>query len=304
MTTKENSIQKSIGVFYDGNYFLHVSNYYNYVHDERKRMSIAGLHKFIRHQAAFLEHTTPNLCQIVDSHFFRGRFTAKEASAKENQLYYDRVFDDILMFERVITHYMPMKKVNGRITEKGTDVWFALEAYELTVNKKFDIVVIVASDGDHVPLVRKLNALGTRVMLLSWDYEYTNDHGERSVTRTSQDLKEVASYPLNMHDLINDGLEEEDPVILDLFVRLEPKEDREPIVLSTGENGKQRSEVLSMHNGFGFIIYPDNNLFFYYNDVAHPDFNELTIGDLVEFDVEVNEKGESVAKHVQLVDKS
>ena len=38
-----------IGVFYDGNYFLHVSNYYNYDHPRQRRLSITGLHKFIKH---------------------------------------------------------------------------------------------------------------------------------------------------------------------------------------------------------------------------------------------------------------
>ncbi len=39
-----------VGVFYDGNYFLHVSNYYNYEHIRKRRLSISGLHEFIRHQ--------------------------------------------------------------------------------------------------------------------------------------------------------------------------------------------------------------------------------------------------------------
>jgi len=303
MRTKERSKLTSIGVFYDGNYFLHVSNYYNYVHEQRNRISVAGMHKFIRNKVAEIEDSSMNLCQIVDAHFFRGRFTAKEASMKENQLYYDRVFDDILMFERVITHYMPMKKVNGRVTEKGTDVWFALEAYELAVNKRFDIVVLIASDGDHVPLVRKLNALGTRVMLLSWDFEYTNDHGENQVTRTSQDLMEVASYPLDMHSLIDDGLQDDDPVIKRMFVRPEPRIDPE-VAVTVQENGSTQSEVLSIHDGFGFIVYPDNNLFFYYNDVSFPDFNELAVGDPVEFNVEENDKGETVAKNVRLVEQT
>ena len=41
-----------IGVFYDGNYFLHVSNYYAYHHERRSRLSIAGLHEFVRHKVA------------------------------------------------------------------------------------------------------------------------------------------------------------------------------------------------------------------------------------------------------------
>ena len=49
-----NSINTScrIGVFYDGNFLLHASNYYNYIHPERRRLSLNGLHRFIRHRVA------------------------------------------------------------------------------------------------------------------------------------------------------------------------------------------------------------------------------------------------------------
>ena len=58
-----------IGVFYDGNYFLHVSNYYNYIHERRSRISINGLHEFIRRKVAELEGNEYRLCQIVDAHY-------------------------------------------------------------------------------------------------------------------------------------------------------------------------------------------------------------------------------------------
>ena len=41
---------KRIGVFYDGNYFHHVSNFYAYYHPRQCRISISGLHEFIRAQ--------------------------------------------------------------------------------------------------------------------------------------------------------------------------------------------------------------------------------------------------------------
>jgi uncharacterized LabA/DUF88 family protein len=52
--------------------------------------------------------------------------------------------------------------------EKGIDVWLALEAYDLAVHKRFDVLVLFAGDQDFVPLVRKVNGLGTRVMLIAW----------------------------------------------------------------------------------------------------------------------------------------
>ncbi|MBK7874008.1 MAG: NYN domain-containing protein [Saprospiraceae bacterium] len=300
-----------IGVFYDGNYFLHVSNYYNYDHPRKKRLSIAGLHEFIRGQIAQDEDTDVRLCQIVDAHYFRGRLNAQEASQRGNVLYYDRVFDDILMSEGVTTHYLPLRNFGGRREEKGIDVWLALEAFELAIYKKFDVLALIASDGDYVPLVRKLNTLGTRVMVMSWDFEYTTPTGQMLVTRTSQDLLEEVSYPVPMHEIIDNRLKRNDALINNLFVQTESKK---PPVLFEQSNGEHSTEdyefdgevhegeVLSMKNGYGFIKYPPNNLFFHYSTVMGTDFNELREGDHVSFHITKGEKGDYVAVNVRLTE--
>ncbi len=112
-----------IGVFYDGNYFLHASNYYYYYHERKSRISISGLHEFIKNQVAYEEGTDVRFCHIVDAHYFRGRLNAKEAKLAGELLYNERVFEDILMSEGVITHYLPLKNNQGIRGEKGIDVW-------------------------------------------------------------------------------------------------------------------------------------------------------------------------------------
>ena len=86
-----------IGVFYDGNFLLHASNYYNYIHPIKRRLSLSGLHRFILQRVAEEEQIDPMWCQITEAHYFRGRLNAAEAAQRGNQLYNDRVFDDILM---------------------------------------------------------------------------------------------------------------------------------------------------------------------------------------------------------------
>jgi len=298
-TNSERSLTR-IGVFYDGNYFLHVSNYYNYNHTRRSRISISGLHQFIRHEVCECEEIDLERCQIVDAHFFRNRLSAQEASQKGNQLYYDRVFDDILMSEGVTTHYFPIR---GFKQEKSIDVWLALEAFELALYKKFDIVALVTSDADYVPLVRKLNTLGCRVMLLSWDFEYTNDEGHLVTTRTSQDLLEEVNYPVAMHEIIENRLHRNEVLVNSLFVQqqvphLMPEEndaiDREEIHTST---------IHSLKSGYGFIKYPPNNLFFHYTSLIDTDFNDLREGDTVEFTMAMNDRGEAIAQNVRLVEQ-
>jgi hypothetical protein len=202
-----------IGVFYDGNFFFHVSNYYQYHHERRARISVAGLHEFIRHQVADAEGSDVKYCQIVDAHYFRGRPKAQDAE-KWGVLLRERAFDDVLVREGVVTHYLPL----GPDGEKGIDVWLALEAYELAIYKRFDVSVLVACDGDFLPLVRKLNTLGTRVMLLAWDFKYTDQNNQERETRTAQVLLDEVSYPVMMGQVIGDRSRRNDPQINGLFV--------------------------------------------------------------------------------------
>lgn len=330
-----------IGVFYDGNYFLHVSNYYNYSHERRSRISISGLHAFIRRQVAEEEGVNERLCQIVDAHYFRGRLNAHEANQRGNQLFYDRLFDDILMSEGVVTHYLPVKTYQGYRQEKGIDVWLALEAFELAQYKKFDVVVLITSDGDYVPLIRKLNTLGSRIMVLSWDFEFLNEQGEKQVTRTSQDLLEEVSYPVGMHGLIDDRSRRNDTVIQNLFVKAQtrptftavpangstfsttnsfsngigagdlydgyqPSDEPNYNVADTDlvdddPEGRKLSTIRSLKTGYGFVNYPPNNLFFHYTSLIDTDFNELQVDDEVEFTLGQNAEGKDIAVDIRLL---
>ncbi len=315
-----------IGVFYDGNYFYHVSNFYNYVHERKTRISIKGLHEFIRHKVAELEGdgTNVNHCQIVDAHYFRGRLSASEVSHKGKQLYYERVFDDILMSEGVTTHYLPLRHNHfGRKSEKGIDVLLALEAFEQVFYKKFDVLVLIASDSDYVPLIRKVNSRGTRVMVLSWDFEYTDDYGNKRSTRTSQDLLEDVTYPLAMHEIIDNRVTKDSFIVNNLFVpktdayqhkkgnntqnndqygeQFDEEEEDVPTVLVSEDGNYHSSNILSLKEGFGFIAYPPNNLFFHHSEVQNCDFNDLLVNDRVEFRLGKNQDtGQDIAIDVYL----
>ena len=242
-----------------------------------------------------------------------------------NALYYDRVFDDILSKEGVTTHYLPVKTSQSGVRhEKGIDVWLALEAFELAFYKRFNVLVLIASDGDYVPLIRKLNTLGTRVMVLSWDFEYTNDYGIKMTTRTSQELLEEVTYPVAMHEIIDNRVRRNEPLINGLFVPrntekvftkqksdLLPKQNVQtaqqnktfdkPVI---AYNGRQISTIFSLKEGFGFIKGENSskNVFFFHSSLMEYDFNDLEVGDKVEYTVETKEDGKLVAKDVKVIE--
>ena len=231
MNTKEKKTHLTrIGVFYDGNYFWHVSTFYYQFHERKSRLSVGGLHRFLKYQIAQMEGTSPELCKIVDAHYFRGRLSASEAAkASGDVLYYERLFDDVLNAESVMMHHLPLSRSGkgNKKKEKGVDVLFALEAYERTLQNQFDVVVLIASDGDYIPLVRKLHALGTRVMILGWDLEHDGEgRKESTTTYTSYELLEEATYPIMMNELIDSRAYRSDPIVNGLFVNKGASEER------------------------------------------------------------------------------
>jgi cold shock CspA family protein len=294
MTTRTNELTR-IGVFYDGNFFFHVSNYYNYHHERRARISVSGLHEFVRSQVADSEGVDARYCQIVDAHYFRGRPRAQDAEQR-GVLAKERSFDDVLVREGVVTHYLPL----GPDGEKGIDVWLALEAYELAIYKRFDVVVLVACDGDFLPLVRKLNTLGTRVVLLAWDFEYMNADNREQVTRTAQVLLDEVTYPIMMHQVIDDRSRRGDPLVNGMFVPPRPlKNLASPSASASAVDAADQREmeqigrVQNLQPGYGFIA-PESggpNIFFFHSEVSNADFNELRIGNRVRYHVGSNKKG-------------
>ncbi|MDR2028035.1 MAG: NYN domain-containing protein [Treponema sp.] len=272
-----------IGIFYDGYYFYKVSNYYKYEHQRKARISISGLHDFIRSEiAAIMKIEDLRHCQIIDAHYFKGRSSVKEMGEKVQS---ERVFEDILMRENIVNHYLPLRMgENNTWQEKGIDVWLALEAYELAIYKRFDVLVLVAGDGDYVPLVRKLNTLGTQVMLICWEYSYYNENGAITETRTSRQLLEEVLYPIVMSEQIDKYPTAEN--INGLFVKEKKDISTESIgniIAGKTENKSDEKEIIStifsIKDGFGFIKDEENNnVFFYYNTVTNKDFDELEVG--------------------------
>ena len=279
-----------IGIFYDGYYFYKISNYYKYEHERKSRISISGLHEFIRSEVAALTETDIRQCQIIDAHYFKGRSSAKDLGEKVQS---ERTFEDILMRENIVSHYLPLRYSSDNVAqEKGIDVWLALEAYELAIYKHFDILVLIAGDGDYVPLVRKLHTLGTQVMLICWDFSYHNENGDMVETRTSHQLLSEVFFPVQMHVRIEQNNSD---YIRELFVTEREREwtfnvnPVSPPISRLLQNVEEfESIIFSINpNGFGFILDDErNNIFFHYSRVANCDFSELKSGMRVRYTVE------------------
>ncbi len=177
----------SIGLFIDGGYYAKIDEALR--HNSGLGLDLKKLMHFIRTTVAEHYDTTIDECQIVESHYFRGRYRANLAEQKRI-LFPERRFEDALIENDVIFHYKHLREIDGTIIEKGIDVWYALEAYELATVRHFDVVVLITGDADHEMLIRKLKALKSNVILLTGELS--------SQSAVSRLLKEEATLHIDL----------------------------------------------------------------------------------------------------------
>lgn len=183
----------SIGVFIDGGYFAKINEGL-----QKKNLAtgvnVKALLNYIPEFISTAQGVDKKLLYITESHYYRGRYRVKEAASK-NLLKSEREFEDMLIENDVIFHYKHLREApGGGVIEKGIDTWFALDTYELTLYRDFDYVVLISGDADHEMLARKLKALKTHTILLTWDPAHTGS--------TSRFLSEEVCTHADMDKLI------------------------------------------------------------------------------------------------------
>lgn len=218
-----------VAMFIDGSFFLQVNTYYKYHHAIGKSFYYSGFTDYVRHKVAQLEHSRYNLCQVVEAHWFRGRYptTALETRYPDPQrrlevLTNERKMEDTLIYQGIVSHYYPLQidQETGEANEKSIDTWFALEALDLAIARKFDVVVIVGGDSNYHHLVSKLNGIGVRVLVMGWNIQYEVDTPtgvRRKYIKTSNALMEECSYPVWLDRIIDQGMESNDKLVMNMF---------------------------------------------------------------------------------------
>lgn len=185
----------SIGLFIDGGYYAKINE--GLREKQSSNINIKELCSFIKNKIAGISGAEISDCQIVENHYYRGRYRAGDAHQKD-LLYDERKFEDSLIDNDINFHYKHLRQYENRgnvsVVEKGVDVWFALEAYEITLFRELDYVVLITGDADHEMLVKKLKAIKTKVILLTWD---TSEH-----SATSRLLSEEACRHWEINKLI------------------------------------------------------------------------------------------------------
>ena len=182
----------SVGVFIDGGYYAKINEGLQ-AKGLASGVNVKTLFAYILDNISHQFKIERNHLFITEAHYYRGRYRTNEA-VKRNLLKSEREFEDSLIENDIIFHYKHLRLAEGGgVIEKGIDTWFALDTYEMTLFREFDYVVLISGDADHEMLARKLKALKTHVILLTWDPANTGS--------TSRFLSEEVCTHINLNTL-------------------------------------------------------------------------------------------------------
>ena len=158
----------SIGVFIDGGYYAKINEGFK-AKGMGLNVNVKALFNFIPELIGTQFGIDRKHLYITEAHYYRGRYRTHDA-IERNLLRSEREFEDTLIENDIIFHYKHLREnPNGGVIEKGIDTWFALDTYEMAQYRDFDYTVLISGDADHEMLARKLRALKTHVILLTWD---------------------------------------------------------------------------------------------------------------------------------------
>ncbi|MEU4766632.1 NYN domain-containing protein [Actinosynnema sp. NPDC023794] len=175
-----------IGVFYDGTWFAYLSDFYATAHPRRARISLAGLHDAVRWHLHTRTGAALDDCVVHEAHYVRGRIETPAAA-----------FDAALAAAGVTRHDLPLH--GGK--EKGVDVHFALEAWELATTAPLDWVVLITGDADFTPLATRLTGRGIGVVVPVVDDRSAPELQPAWTPRTAAPLRAAATSTPAFDDL-------------------------------------------------------------------------------------------------------
>lgn len=290
------------GVFYEGQYFYNASNHYAYHHERGARLSVAGLHSYIKKLVAEHEGTEENKVSITEAHYFRSRLPTSLAEKNDSKLASERGFEDILVSQGVTLHYQMQRQIEARAQSSALDVSLATEILDRALGGHFDVAVLILGGEQYLPVIRKLASIGVRTMVLGWCTSENEGHSGPPLSASS-DLLQEATYPISMIEAIDEELEENEDSGQSLFVsKEEPEEEPEKPDFSHLE--LCQGELMTLKDGYGFIERDPNNVFFHASDLLDTEFASLSEGDLLNYRLDEGggREGGDIAHEVQTAD--
>lgn len=296
----------NIGVVLEGQLFARISNYYNYEHERKARISVSGFLNFLEVQIGQELALTPGFARITSAHYWRGRAPYYDYDQRDvdHRVKNERIFDDILMDSDLEVHYVKIQESQGRYDEREVEIKMLLDTLERAFTEDLQVIVLCLQASRYVSLIKKLQRIGKTVVVLSWSFSYVDDRNGREYrTEPSKDMEERANIVLNMSRMISKTDPTKDNYINSIFIKDRPETDlaykfhnpRYRVVSGVNQDliGQQmESYILSMKEDghYGFIAAKPDNIYFHVTGIKTGySWSDLTVDGKVKFTIQPGE---------------
>ena len=188
-----------IQIMYDGYGFKLVSDYYRFGHQLKRRLDFTGLEAYIKNKTAETLGVSERNCTVVGRHLYMGVLAGRDVTPETAKK--DSRFRELLKQHKITGHFQDLRtNYEGKKVEKGVDCELTADAVEGATRKDFDVLVLIARDGDFRSLFQKLEKLAVDSVLVWWDTpEYIMSDGRlHKQQKTSEKLINAATYNFEM----------------------------------------------------------------------------------------------------------
>ena len=207
--------QIKIGIFYDGNYFRHVNNYYQYT--KKQWINLKKFHEFIQDTVAKEKYIKPESCQILSKHCFMGEHSIMDVPI--SQIAKQRCFKEYLEEEITVNALKLIKMIKEegemvrvRFKEDAVDTKFVLETIRIVEENKLDVVALICGDSDFTSLIQDLKDKKKKTILFFWNLFYKDKNEKEQTTTTSKKLLKEVDYRIPMHTIIDEPTSQYDEI--------------------------------------------------------------------------------------------
>nr|MDD6335319.1 NYN domain-containing protein [bacterium] len=300
-----------ISIYYDGAHFFRASNHYLRDDPQASRIDIQGMQRYILREVARRMEVDAAHCTVIDTHFYRNRIMG-ETKPPENVLKSQQEFADVLLHMNIELHDIVQPEA-GRMPVRMMEMCMALDAMERMGEHPPEVMVLIGDDPLYIPMVKRLQAKGTRVLLLYWDaamrqrerftpcvlasqahWYVEMDDAIEHMKSTGDGLMEsffLPPRPLREDDAYQgygeDDDDEDDAAPRSFFSRLfnrgEEREEEPHSDEVVNPDGTRESTILSLHAGYGFIRESPRNRFFHQSALKDCNWYDLTVGARVRY---------------------
>ncbi len=292
---------KSVAIYYDGNYISKVAKYYATNNIMGYRFNVSILHNYIVKSVEKLALGVGCGAYIAESVSFSSRRSTDKMIQRKNLIYWERINLDNLYTANI--KYEPIiSSFNGAADDAAVCSALSLRVYDRVVSDCPDIVVIIAGSGAYMHIVELLKQRGVDVMVVGWDILRVDDAEHEA--NCYEGLIAISNHAIIVNTVLDDTPEELAGLLIEMGAPVVSREEAKETDndsdnnIALGDWGV--SEIVNIKHNFGFIKGEPSNIFFHEVDF-NGNFGELNIGDGVEFLLTKSDDGQILARNVSLV---